>query len=124
MNGYDKNPVIQNFTWDGAALFALNTIVRNDGFGDLYVYNTDLKKAYPVINPVDKVCCYRDPQWSPDGSYLLFAFQNYLDGSNSTTQFYYIPYGSVGTGAKFDPLPLPEITDAREKPLPVLRPAQ
>lgn len=122
--GYDKSPVIQNFTWDGVFLFALNTIVRNDGFGDLFVYNTELKKAYPVINPVEDVCCYRDPQFSPDGTHLLFAFQNYLSGSNSTTQLYYIPYGSVGSNAKYEPLPLPEITNPREKPLPVLRPAQ
>jgi len=124
MPGYDKSPVIQNFSWDGVFLFALNTIVRNDGFGDLYVYNTDLKKAYPVVNPVDAICCYRDPQWSPDGTHLLFAYQNYLSGSSSTTQLYYIPYGSVGSNAKYDPLPLPDITNPRERPLPVLRPAR
>jgi len=75
------------------------------------------------VNPIDGVCCYRDVEWSPDGSYLLFAFQNYLQGSSSTTQLYYIPYGSIGTGATYEPLPLPIITDPREKPQPVLRPA-
>jgi len=123
IKGYDKNPVLQNFAWDGNYLFAMNSIVRNDGFGDLYIYNMDLHKARLEINPVDNVCCYRDPQWSPDGSYLMVAFQNYLGGSNSTTQLYYIPYGSIGTGAQYTPLPLPDITNPREKPQPILRPA-
>lgn len=120
---YESNPVIQNFTWDGHFLFALTSVKRNDGFGDLYTYNMDLHKARMAINPIDDVCCYRDPQWSPDGNYLVFAFQNYLQGSSSVTQLYYIPYGSIGTGAQYTPLPLPEITDPREKPQPVLRPA-
>ncbi|OHB62124.1 MAG: hypothetical protein A2167_02380 [Planctomycetes bacterium RBG_13_46_10] len=40
-----------------------------------------------------------------------------------TTRLYYIPFGSIGTGEKYEPLPLPEITDPRERPQPVLRPA-
>ncbi len=119
--GYEKNPVIQNYSWDGVFLFALTSIIRNDGYGDLYVYNTDLHKAYYEINPINDVCCYRDPQWSPDGSYLAFAYQNYLGGSSSTTQIYYIPYASLGTGAQYKPLALPEIVDPRERPQPVLR---
>jgi Tol biopolymer transport system component len=124
VKGYDKNPVIQNFSWDGSLLFALNSLVRNDGYGDLYIYNTELHKAYPQVNPVNNECCYRDPQWSPDGTHLLFAFQSVLGGASSTTQLYYIPYGSIGSGATYTPLPLPELTDPREKPFPVLRPAR
>lgn len=119
---YESNPVIQNFTWDGHFLFAFASVKRNEGFGDLYIYNMDLHKARMAINPIDDVCCYRDPQWSPDGNYLVFAFQNYLQGSSSVTQLYYIPYGSIGTGAQYTPLPLPVITDPREKPQPILRP--
>jgi serine/threonine protein kinase len=124
MKAYDRNPFIQNFSWDGVFLFALNNNIRNDGFGDLYVYNSDLHKARLEINPLSGKCCYRDPQWSPDGNYLLFAFQDYLQGSNSVTQLYYVPYGSIGTGVQYSPLPLPEISNPREKPQPVLRPAQ
>jgi hypothetical protein len=124
MPGYDKNPVIQNFTWDGALLFVLNNIVRNEGFGDLYLYNHELHKAYDKINPVGNACCYRDSQFSPDGSYLLFAFQNYAGGSSSQTQLYYISYASIGSGATYEPLPLPPITNARESPWPVLRPVR
>lgn len=123
-NEYDSYPVIQNFAWDGIYLFALTSNIRNDGFGDLYIYNMDLHKAKLAVNPIDDVCCYRDPHWSPDGNYLIFAFQDYLQGSDSITQLYYIPYGSIGTGSKYEPLPLPKITDPREKPQPVLRPTQ
>jgi serine/threonine-protein kinase len=122
--GYEKNPVILNFAWDGQILFALNSIVRNDGFGDLFIYNKELYKVYEKVNPVDNVCCYRDAQFSPDGTYLLFAFQNYLAGSSSQTEIYYVPYASIGSGGSYDPLPLPPITDPRESPWPVLRPAK
>ncbi len=124
MKGYDQNPFIQNFSWDGVFLFALTNNVRNDGFGDLYVYNSDLHKARLEINPIDNKCCYRDPQWSPDGNYLILAFQDYSQGSNSVTRLYYVPYGSIGTGVQYSPIPLPDISNQREKPQPVLRPAQ
>jgi hypothetical protein len=123
MGGYDKNPTIPNYTWDGTAVFAFHNVIRNDGFGDLYAYNTELYKAYPDINPIG-LCCYRDPHFSPDGEYLLFAFQDILGGASSTTQIYYVPYGSIGTGASFESLPLPDITDPKEKPQPILRPAR
>ncbi len=124
MSGYVKNPIIQNYSWDGLYLFALTNNVRNDGFGDLYIYNTDLHKARQEVNPIEAACCYRDPSWSPDGSHLVLAFQDYLGGANSITQLYMIPYGSLGTGAKYTPLPLPEISDPRAKPYPILRPAK
>jgi hypothetical protein len=123
MPGYDRNPVIQNFTWDGLVLFALNSVVRNDGFGDLYFYNSELYKVYEKVNPVDGTCCYRDAQFSPDGSYLIFAFQSIMQGSGSQTQLYNIPYASIGSGANVEPLPIPPIADPRESPWPALRPA-
>jgi len=124
MPGYDRQPTIQNYTWDGTILFALNNIVRNEGFGDLFVYNTDLYKVYEKVNPVGGLCCYRDPQFSPDGSYLLFAFQDYMAGSSSQTQLYYVPYAEIGSGANFEALALPPIANSRESPWPVLRPAK
>lgn len=123
MLNYNKNPELQNFAWDGRYLFALNTSYRNDGFGDLYVYNMELHKGRPAINPIDQTCCYRDPQWSPDGNYLLFAYQDMLAGSSAQTLLYYVQYGTVGTGMQYTPLPLPAITDPRAKPQPILRPA-
>lgn len=124
MRGYNKNPIIQHYDWDGVFLFTLTNNVRNDGFGDLYFYSTELHKARYEVNPIDSTCCYRDPNWSPDGSHIVFAYQSYLTGANSVTELYLIPYGSLDTGAKYQPLPLPEITNPREKPHPILRPAQ
>ncbi len=120
--GYQTNPSIENYSWDGEALFVLNDNKRNDGFGDLHVFNIESFQSLIALNPVKNVCCYRDAQWSPDGQYLVFAFQNYLQGSQSATQLYLIPYGEIGAGGSFEPLALPEITDPREKPQPVLRP--
>ena len=122
MKGYAKNPSIPSYAWDGTFLFAMTNLVRNDGFGDLYIYNLDLHKARTEVNPIDKRCCYRDPSWSPDGSHLIFAFQDFSAGA--VTRLYLLPYGAIGETTSFEPLPLPEITDPRESPQPVLRPAQ
>jgi hypothetical protein len=124
MPGYDRNPVIQNYSWDGLILFVLNSIVRNEGFGDLYLYNSELYKVYEKVNPVGNVCCYRDAQFSPDGTYLIFAFQSIMEGSSSQTKLYYVPYASIGSGANLEPLPLPPIAGSRESPWPALRPAR
>ena len=120
---YTRTPTLQNLAWNGQALFAFHGLSRNEGFGNLHIFNMETYKANLSVNPIGGKCCYRDPQWSPDGTYLLFAFQDMSLGEGSTTQMYYIPYGSIGTGATFEPMPLPEITNPREQPLPVLRPA-
>jgi len=123
MRGFNKNPVIPSYAWDGGSLFALNNLMRNEGFGDLYIYNLELHKAQELVNPIDGSCCYRDMQWSPDGAHLLFAYQSVTDPDN-LIQLYLIPVGTFGTGAQYEPLPLPAITNPREKPQPVLRPAR
>ncbi|MDD5369002.1 MAG: hypothetical protein PHQ40_07955, partial [Anaerolineaceae bacterium] len=80
-------------------------------------------KALLSVNPINKVCCYSGPQFSPDGKYLLFAFQDITLGADSETQIFYIPYGSIGSGAKYQPLPLPKYSNPNEQPQPILRPA-
>ena len=120
---FEKNSEIQNFTWDGINLFALTSALRNGGFGDLYIYNMELHKGRLAINPVQNSCCYRDPQWSPDGNYLFFVYQDIRQGLNATTQFYYIHYATIGTGIQYKPLPLPVLTALRANPQPALRPA-
>jgi serine/threonine protein kinase len=120
--GYDKNPYLQDLGFDGNSLFAFHGITRNDGFGDLHIFNMETFKFSERVNPINGSCCYRDAEFSPDGSYLLFAFQDIGLGQTSTTRLYYIPYGSIGTGEQYEPLPLPDITDPRERPQPVLRP--
>lgn len=121
---YTKNPSLPSVAWDGEAIFVFNSETRNGGFGNLHFFNMESYSSYLYVDPVDSVCCYRDPSWSPDGTSLVLAFQNYMDGSKSTTQIYLIPFGTIGAGAKYQPLPLPEITDPRESPQPVLRPAR
>jgi len=119
--GYDTHPEIENFDWDGASLFVFNDDKRNDGFGDLHIFNLETFKPILAIDPVNQRCCYRDTRWSPDGTYLVFAYQDYMKGSSSTTQLYLVPYGDIGAGETFKPLPLPEISDSRGKPMPALR---
>ena len=120
---YTANPVIPSIDWDGAALFAFNDVKRNGGFGDLHIFNMQEYQPLLSVNPVNQRCCYRDASWSPDGSQLVFAYQDIGQGSSSTTQLYLISYGSIGTGAKYEPLPLPVIENPKESPQPVLRPA-
>jgi tRNA A-37 threonylcarbamoyl transferase component Bud32 len=120
--GYDNNPVIQHLGFDGGSVFAFHGNTRNDGFGDLHLFNLDSFRYSEKVNPVNSSCCYRDAEFSPDGRYLVFAYQDIGLGSASTTRLYYIPFGSIGTGERYEPLSLPEIADPKERPQPVLRP--
>jgi len=118
----DTTKKITSYDWDGDHLFLLNDTVRNDGFGDLYVYDSDTKQEQ-IINPIDGVCCYRDATWSPDGKYIMFVFQRF---DSRDISLYYIPYADIASGRKFTPILLPVgfFSAPRERPQPVLRPAQ
>jgi Tol biopolymer transport system component len=123
IEGYNNNPRIEDFGFDGASLISLVSFNRNDGYGHMYIYNTISHRVDQKINPINNECCYRDPKFSPDGRYIVLVFQPYE--ANARAQLYYIPYGTIGTGASYQPIPLPEefFTDSRVKPQPVLRPA-
>ncbi len=125
MTGFSKNPVIPSFDWNGETLFMLNSSIRNEGYGYLYGYNMETYIAN-ALDPLGSTCCYQDAVWSPDGRYVLFAYQDILQGADSRTQLYYIPYGTIGTGASYTPLPLPDdfFQNPREKPQSALRPAR
>jgi serine/threonine-protein kinase len=111
---------ITSYDWDGSHLFLLNDSIRNDGFGDLYVYDSDTRQAQK-INPINGACCYRDARWSPDKSYIFFVFQRY---GTTSIDFYYIPYAELGTSEAWMPIPNVDILFAtgREKPQAALRP--
>jgi serine/threonine protein kinase len=113
---------ITSYNWDGNHLFLLNDSVRNDGFGDLYLYDSQSQQE-TLLNPVDGACCYRDAVWSPDGKYILFVFQKF---DSSEVGIYYVPYADLQSGKTFAPIELPTgfFSTAREKPQPVLRPSQ
>ncbi len=127
IKGYDANPIIESFTWDGESSFVLiGGTFRNGGFADMYFYNAELHKG-EQINPLrDVTCCYRDPHWSPDGSYLVFAFQDIALGEGNLTQIYIIRSGSLGNRAIYTPLSLPDgfFANKRDVPMPVFRPAK
>ncbi len=112
---------ITSFDWDGDHLFLLNDSIRNDGFGDLYLYDSKTKES-KKINPIDGVCCYRDARWSPDGQYILFVFQKF---DSSEVGLYYVSYADAQSGKQLTPIALPsEFLTQRDKPQPALRPAQ
>jgi serine/threonine protein kinase len=106
MSGYNAQPVIPTFDWDGNTLFVLNSIFRYE-LGYLYEYNAE-KMRGKMIDPLKTSCCYTMARFSPDGSRLLFAYQDINGGSNAKTQLYYISYGSIGGGSTYAPLPLPD----------------
>jgi serine/threonine protein kinase len=116
---------IVNFDWDGDLLFFLNSNIRNNGFGDLTFYSAFTHKAEPAA-PFEGNCCYRDASFSPDSSYVVFAFQDIRLGSVSPINLYLIPADSISVQRKLEPLPLPDgfFTKRDEAPHPILRPAQ
>lgn len=122
MRGYDANPTIQSLGWDGSQVFALS-VDNNFGYGDIYIYNLASGKAQS-INPLGTLCCFRDFQWSPDGTYFLFSFKN--NSQPQTTQLYLVDYATIGTGVAYKPIALPEdlFTSLDDKPMPVLRPTR
>ena len=111
---------ITSYDWDGDHLFLLNDSIRNDGFGNLYRYDSQSRQG-EKINPIDGQCCYRDARWSPDRTYIFFVFQRL---GTTEIEFYYLPYNELGNGGTWTPIPNLDTVfpTAREKPQPVLRP--
>ena len=122
IDGYSDAPYIQSFGYDGSYVFAMVSYKRNDGYGDLYVYNSELHRVDPNVNPVGDSCCYRDIRFSPDGRYIIFAYQPFEPGVSA--KLYYVDYALAIAGANLEPIPLPDtfFANVREKPIPVLRP--
>ncbi len=116
----DSTKRLGSFDWDGKNLFILNDFLRNDGFGNLYQYNSETKE-HEKLNPINGECCYRDARWSPDGKYILFAFQRF---DRSSIELYYLPITDLQSGKTFTPIQLPSgfFSTSREKPQPALRP--
>jgi len=119
---YTDNYVLPSFSWDGDNLFVFNTLTRNEGYGPLYTYDLSVKQE-AKINPINGACCYRDAAISPDGRFLLFAFQDRSLGAESETLVYYVPLDAIKPDAVFAPITLPPLfSNPREKPQFALRP--
>jgi Tol biopolymer transport system component len=120
-----SSTTLPSLDWDGQSNFLLNSIFRYQ-FGYLYSYNLDTKQTASLIAPMGANCCYTDARWSPDGSYILFAFQDINQGNQAKTQLFYVSYGSIGTGAQYTPLPLPAavLSNPLDQPDTALRPAR
>jgi Tol biopolymer transport system component len=118
----DSTKRITSYDWDGSHLFLLNDSIRNDGFGNLYLYDSATKEG-KKLNPIGGECCYRDARWSADGKYIFFAFQKYDELS---IEVYYVALADVQSGKPFTPIELPGgfFSTPRDKPQPALRPAQ
>ena len=99
----ESNNRITSYDWDGKKMFLVNDSIRNDGFGNLYLYNSETRKS-TKLNPMNGTCCYRDARWSPDGKYILFAYQN---SNSSSIELYYASLEDIRNGASLTPLDLP-----------------
>jgi len=118
----DSTKRVTSFDWDGKKLFILNDAVRNDGFGNLYLYNSETREA-SKINPINGECCYRDARWSPDGSFIIFAYQKF---DRSAIELYYVSFADIQNGKTLIPINIPDgfFSTSRDAPQPALRPVQ
>ena len=92
---------IPSYHWDGYNRFLFNTLIRNISYGNLYLYDMSTHKEI-LLNPVDGTCCYHGATFSPDGTHMLFTYQNFNDGAESSTFLYYIPLDGSETIVPFD----------------------
>jgi serine/threonine protein kinase len=113
---------ITNYDWDGDRRILWNDSIRNDGFGNLYLYDSSTRKA-EKLNPIDGECCYRDARWSPDGQYIFFAYQR-RDGTEIELYFMSLDDSENGDTLTAIELPAEFFSTPREKPFPALKPVQ
>jgi serine/threonine protein kinase len=125
--GPDDDHTLSDYGWDGNYNFALHGNISPTGYGDLLIYTRIPEQnnfKAQVLNPIDGQCCYQDIQWSPNGEYLLFVFQDsrYL----KDTLVYYVPYATIEEDLPRTPFPFPEgfFSDPYARVEPALRPAK
>jgi len=126
MSGYNSTtPYISAFDWDGGELFLMNTEKRNDGYGYFYTYNARSHKAEQLDPAGISTCCYRDPHWSPDGTHFIVAYQDIVLGADTEILLYFLRFGTLGSGAIYEPIPMPKgfFKNLKEKPQFALRAA-
>ncbi len=105
-DGYERFPILPSYDWDGDQRFLFNSFKRNVRYGELYLYDLSQTTARK-IHTIDRVCCYGGASFSPDGTYILLAFQDVRRGADSEAQLYYVSMDLLGKGEKFTPVKLP-----------------
>ncbi len=121
---YKTQLTLGSFGWDGVDLFSFTDSLRNNGFGDLWLYNAREKGEARQAEPLGtQTCCYRDLHWNSEGSMAIFAWQNITDSQNAI-QLYTIASGSLYQGGNAQLIPLPEgfFADPKSQPFAVLSP--
>jgi serine/threonine protein kinase len=83
---YYDHPEISSLSWKDSQQLLISGNMTEQGFGDLQLYNLDKNNSQEVAP--NGPCCYRDVRWSPDGTYLFYAFQPESGGEIS---IYYAP---------------------------------
>jgi serine/threonine protein kinase len=78
---YYDHPEISSLSWKGSQQLLLGGNMTDLGFGDLQLYNLDKNDSQGVAP--NGPCCYRDVHWSPDGTYLFYAYQPETGGDIS-----------------------------------------
>ena len=120
-----KGNDLPDFDWDGKNLLTFSTNYRNDGWGEFYRFNLATNRN-SKFRPINNSCCYRDIRWSPDGNYVLFAFQDELLGDAAKNLLYYVEAGVLDAGATPTLIELPDdfFKNPKEAPQPAWRPAE
>jgi serine/threonine protein kinase len=95
LRSYFDHPMISSLSWNGSDQILLNSHVNDAGFGDLQLYN--LKDNRSANLTPNGPCCYRDAHWSPDGTYIFYAYQSEAGGE---TSLYYTPKSMLSQSGK------------------------
>jgi hypothetical protein len=107
-DGYARYPILPSYHWDGDRQFLFNSFIRNDNYGELYLYDMT-ENAAEKIHPIGNNCCYGSAAFSPDGTHILLVFQDQDLGANSKNRLYYFPLDQLETLTDLTPLPLPNV---------------
>ncbi len=117
MRGYFGHPEISSLSWNSDDQLLLNGDANAAGFGDLQVYDLAHNQG-EQLSP-NGVCCYRDAQWSPDGTYLFYSYQPEAGGEIS---LYYTPSSELSKpSSEMASLELPVGFISQESLQPALR---
>jgi hypothetical protein len=101
--GYYTDPSLSSLDWNGDNLLLWTGSAGPDDFGTLQLY--DLSRVdSQALEPLGGQCCYREAQYSPDDSYLLFAYQPEAGGE---VALYYLPLANPQSSTTPRPLAFP-----------------